>query len=128
MFLNPLSIMLKISGNTAILLDSTVLLQHCLFNLCQSETPQANSQQTATLQILLTIAFLFPRHLTCRQFASFFTDKISKLHLSLTSNTITSSLHLLSPTATPVDWFYLPGLISLVPAHLGSPRQNPRGP
>jgi len=26
------------------------------------------------------------------------------------------------------DWFYLPGLAFLVPAHPGSPRQNPRGP
>ena len=24
------------------------------------------------------------------------------------------------------DWFYLPGFTFLVPAHLGSPKQNPR--
>jgi len=26
------------------------------------------------------------------------------------------------------DWFYLPGFTFLVPAHLGCPGQNPRGP
>jgi len=26
------------------------------------------------------------------------------------------------------DWFYLPGFTFLVPAHPGSPGQNPRGP
>jgi len=36
--------------------------------------------------------------------------------------------HSLSLAPVNPDWFYLPGVTFLVPAHLGSPRQNPRGP
>jgi len=35
--------------------------------------------------------------------------------------------HSLSLTPVKPDWFYLPGFNFLVPAHLGSPRQNPEG-
>jgi len=36
--------------------------------------------------------------------------------------------HSLSLAQANPDWFYLPGFIFLVPAHLSSPRQNSRGP
>jgi len=35
--------------------------------------------------------------------------------------------HSLSLAPVNPDWFYLPGFTFLVPAHPGSPRQNPRG-
>jgi len=40
------------------------------------------------------------------------------------------SCHCHSLSLAPVnpDWFYLPGFTFLVPAHLGSLGQNPRGP
>jgi len=50
----------------------------------------------------------FPGISLADSFASFFTDRISKFHLSLTSNPVTSSLHLLSPTAIPVDFSSVP--------------------
>jgi len=36
--------------------------------------------------------------------------------------------HSLSLAQVNPDWFYLPGFTFLVPAHSGSPAQNPRGP
>jgi len=36
--------------------------------------------------------------------------------------------HSLSLAPVNPDWFYLPGFTILVPAHLGSPGQNQRGP
>jgi len=36
--------------------------------------------------------------------------------------------HSLSLAPVNPDWFYLPGFTFLLPAHSGSPRQNPRGP
>jgi len=48
--------------------------------------------------------FLYPRYLTYYNFASFFTDKISKLHLSLDSNHTMSSTHSPSPSTTPPDF------------------------
>jgi len=37
-------------------------------------------------------------------------------------------LPLLSLDPVNRDWFYLPGFTFLVPAHLGSPTQNPESP
>jgi len=41
-----------------------------------------------------------------------------------------SSCHCHSPSRAPVnpDWFYLPSFTFLLPAHPGSPGQNPGGP
>ena len=37
-------------------------------------------------------------------------------------------LPLTTSCSSKSDWFYLPGFTFLVPTHLGSPGQNPRGP
>ena len=134
------------------------LLQPRIFSLRQLQMSLANSQQTPTLQILLTASHHF-WHFTCRQwcivkngggytqravekglkvpclfmitqvsiccqknlevairrippntplladsFASFFTGKISKLRLSLTSHPATSSPHSPFPPATPPNF------------------------
>jgi len=62
----------------------------------------ANSQQNTTPQILLIATYHFSWHFTFHSFAPFFTGKISKRGLSLTSNPATSSPHSPSPPATPL--------------------------
>ena len=42
--------------------------------------------------------------LLANRFASFFTDKVSKLHLSLTSSSATASAHSTSPSTSPPDF------------------------
>ena len=64
------------------------------------QTSLANSQQTPTPQIL-TASHHFSWHFTCKQLCFFFTGKIFKLRLSLTSHPATSSPHPPSPPATP---------------------------
>jgi len=41
-----------------------------------------------------------------------------------------TATHIYSLSLAPLnpDWFYLRGFTFLLPAHPGSPRQNPRGP
>ena len=81
-----------------------VLLQPRIFSHRQPQTSLANSQQTPTPQILLTTTHHFSWHFTCRQLCFFFTGKISKLPLYLTSKPSTSSSHSPSPPATPPNF------------------------
>jgi len=77
------------------------------FSLRQSQMPLANSQQTPTLQILLTATYHFSWHFTCRQLRFLFSrQNIQTLRLPLTSNParLTSSPHSPSPPATPPDF------------------------
>ena len=53
-------------------LPKRVLLQPCIFSLRQPQTSLANSQQTPTPQILLTVTDHFSWYFTCRQLCFFF--------------------------------------------------------
>jgi len=68
----------------------------------------ANSQQNTTPQILLIATYHFSWHFTFHSFALFFTGKISKRGLSLTSNPATSSPHSPSPPTTPLTSQFSP--------------------